>query len=192
MCEENPTRRELLKSIALAVTAGGAAAEAAQHVHQAVAEARQAGPYRPQLFTAPELETLAVLADLILPGARAAGAPEFIDLLAAHNDELAAIFTGGLAWLDRQMEQRAGVGFASAGAAQQTALLDRIAWREKAPPELAAGVRFFDWARKLVVDAYYTSPAGIAALGYKGNAGMAEFRVPEEALRYALERSGLA
>jgi gluconate 2-dehydrogenase gamma chain len=189
---ENPSRRDLLRGAALALLSGGAAAGAAQHVHQAVAEAKQAGPYRPQLFTAEELETLAVLADLILPGARAAGSAEFIDLLAAHNDELAAIFTGGLAWLDREMERRSGVRFAAAPRAQQTALLDEIAWREKAPAQLAAGVRFFDWARKLVVDAYYTSPEGIAALGYKGNVGMAEFRVPNEALEYALKRSGLA
>jgi gluconate 2-dehydrogenase gamma chain len=189
---ENPSRRDLLRGAALALLSGGAAAGAAQHVHQAVAEARQAGPYRPQLFTAEELETLAVLADLILPGARAAGSAEFIDLLAAHNDELAAILTGGLAWLDREMERRSGVRFAAAPPAQQTALLDEIAWREKAPAQLAAGVRFFDWARKLVVDAYYTSPEGIAALGYKGNVGMAEFRVPNEALEYALKRSGLA
>lgn len=191
MSEANPSRRDLLRSAALALAFGGAAAEAAQHVHHAVAEAKQAGPYRPQLFTAEEFETLAVLADLILPGARAAGAAEFIDLLAAHNDELAAIFTGGLAWLDREMERRSGSRFTAAAAEQRTALLDRIAWREKAPPELAAGVHFFDWARKLVVDAYYTSPAGIAALGYKGNVGMAEFRVPGEALDYALKRSGL-
>lgn len=190
MSEANPSRRDLLRSAALALAFGGVA-EAAQHVHQAVAEARQAGPYRPQLFTAEEFETLAVLADVILPGARAAGAAEFIDLLAAHSDELGAIFTGGLAWLDREMERRAGSRFAAASAEQRAALLDLIAWRENAPPELAAGVRFFDWARKLVVDAYYTSPAGIAALGYKGNVGMAEFRVPDEALQYALKRSGL-
>lgn len=190
MSEANPSRRDLLRGAALALAFGGGA-EAAQHVHQAVAEARQAGPYRPQLFTAEEFETLALLADVIVPGARAAGAAEFIDLLAAHCDELAAIFTGGLAWLDREMERRSGNRFAAASAEQQAALLDLIAWREKAPPELAAGVRFFDWARKLVVDAYYTSPAGIAALGYKGNVGMAEFRVPDEALQYALKRSGL-
>ena len=192
MSEQNPSRRDALRSLALAFTMGGMPLEAAQHVHHAVAEEKQsAGAYRPQLFNPHEFETLGVLAELILPGARGVGAADFIDLVAAHNDELAAIFTGGLAWLDREIERRSGARLTAASREEQTALLDLIAWREKAPPELAPGVRFFDWARKMVVDAYYTSKPGIEALGYKGNVGMTEFQVPKEALDYALRRSRL-
>jgi hypothetical protein len=42
------------------------------------------------------------------------------------------------------------------------------------------------------VDAYYTSAAGIKELGYLGNRGMSEFKVPQEAVDYAMKRSGLA
>ena len=44
----------------------------------------------------------------------------------------------------------------------------------------------------MTVDAYYTSAAGIQEIGYLGNKGMAEFKVPQEAIDYALRRSGKA
>jgi len=186
MSEHDPTRRELLRGAALSAVLGGLNAEAAQHVHAVAAQQKKAaGVYRPQAFTAHEFRTLGVLCELILPGAREAGAAEFIDLLAGHNAELKAIFTGGLAWLDR----RASKPFADAAPAERTALLDRIAYRKNDSPELGPGIHFFDWARKMVVDAYFTSPAGIAALGYKGNVGMTRFQVPKEALDYALRRA---
>jgi gluconate 2-dehydrogenase gamma chain len=71
-------------------------------------------------------------------------------------------------------------------------MLDKIAYRRSETPELAAGIRFFDFARRMTVDAYYTSAAGIKELGYMGNKGMKEFKVPPEALAHALAKSGLA
>ena len=43
----------------------------------------------------------------------------------------------------------------------------------------------------MTVDAFYTSAAGVEALGYKGNVGMSKFEVPQEAIDYAVKRSGL-
>jgi len=57
---------------------------------------------------------------------------------------------------------------------------------------MAPGIHFFAWARNLVLDAYYTSPAGIKDLGYMGNTAVSEFHVPAEALEYALKRSPFA
>jgi hypothetical protein len=196
MCEEF-SRRQILQQAALTTLAGVLSAEAAQHVHHAVAQEKRAagGPYRPKYFNAQEWRTLVRLTDRIIPsdehspGAVAAGAPEFIDLLCSQNAELAAIYTGGLAWLDREMERRHGKPFAEATPEEQTALLDLIAYRKNDGPELGPGIRFFDWARKMTVDAYYTSKVGMADLGYQGNAGMTEFKIPEEAIRYALKRS---
>ncbi|MEX2260642.1 MAG: gluconate 2-dehydrogenase subunit 3 family protein [Bryobacteraceae bacterium] len=197
------SRREILRNIGLGLTltAGGAdllSAQAAQHVHQAVAEQKKSGPYKPKCFTAHEYRTLQKLADLIVPadekskGAIEAGAPEFIDLLASNNADLAAIFTGGLAWMDREMERRHKANFVSATPEQQTALLDAIAYRKNDAPEIAPGIRFFAWARNMTVDAFYTSRTGVDDLGYKGNGSMSEFSVPEEAIQYALRRSNLA
>ena len=82
--------------------------------------------------------------------------------------------------------------FADASPEQQAALLDRIAYAKQAPPELAAGVAFFAAARRMVVDAFFTSKRGIEYLGYQGNGALAKFEVPAAALDYALKRSGLA
>jgi hypothetical protein len=71
-------------------------------------------------------------------------------------------------------------------------MLDLIAYRKNASPELNPGIEFFSWARRMVVDGYYTSPIGIEDLGYMGNKAMSEFSVPKEALDYALKRSPLA
>jgi len=185
------SRRELLKNAGISVVLG-VPVEAAQHVHRAVSEPKTAKPvYKPKCFTAHEYRTLGTLAGLIIPGALEAGVPEFIDLLASNNAELAAIYTGGLAWLDRQMEKRHGARFIDATAEQQTSLLDLIAYRKNDSPELGPGIRFFARVRNMVVDAYYTSKVGIEELGYKGNGAMSEFSVPAEAVEYALKRSGL-
>src|SRR5215472_8307979 len=90
------SRRELLRTIgaSLALGAGGAellSAQDAEHVHHMAAAARAKGDYKPKCFTAHEYATLRRLAELIVPpeehskGALDAGAPEFIDLLAANN-----------------------------------------------------------------------------------------------------------
>jgi hypothetical protein len=43
-----------------------------------------------------------------------------------------------------------------------------------------------------VVDAYYTSPAGVKDIGYMGNGAMKVFSVPQEAVDYAIKRSPFA
>ncbi len=184
-----PSRRELLQTIALAFPLGGLTPAAAQQVHRIAAEEKAAGAYRPKALTAHEYRTLKALADLIIPGAAAAGTPEFIDLLASQNPQLAAIYTGGIAWLDHAMRARYSTRFVNAKPDQQTALLDLIAYRKNESAELGPGIRFFDWARRMVVDAYYTSPAGIKELGYLGNTAVPKFEIPQEAIDYAVKRS---
>ncbi len=201
---EEYSRRELLRNIGLTVTLSTAgihaiSAEAAQHVHHAAAaeKAGANGVYKPKCFNDHEYKTLSRLAGLIVPadekskGALDAGAPEFIDLLSANNAELAAIYTGGIAWLDAQMKKRYNATFLDAKPADQTAMLDLVAYRKNESPELGPGIYFFNWARNMVVDAYYTSKAGMEALGFMGNGAMSEFKVPQEAIEYALKRSGL-
>lgn len=195
------SRRDLLRNVALAASLGGLTAEAAQHVHAMAAEDKQqaGGVYKVKAFTQAEWAALRRLCELIFPpderskGALEAGAPEFIDLLASQNSEIAAMYTGGIAWLDAESQRRYSALFAAATPEQQTGLLDLIAYRKSAAdhPELGPGIRFFDWARKMTSDAYYTSKVGIADLGFMGNKGMAEFQVPVEAVEYALKRSGL-
>jgi hypothetical protein len=198
---QDRSRREWLRHIAVSLTLGTAAncalsAQDAHHVHEAVAADKAVGPYVPKALTAHEFATLQRLSDLILPadehspGALAAGAAEFIDFLCSASDEMKRIYTGGLGWMDDATRRRKdGETFLGATPNRQTALLDAIAWRESAPAGLEPGVEFFDWARKMVADAFYTSPIGIRDLGYQGNRAMSEFHVPQEAIVYAVKRS---
>jgi gluconate 2-dehydrogenase gamma chain len=183
------TRRDLLRAAALAVAAGGLELDAAQHVHAEAEAEKKSGPYKPKVFNASEWKTLSSLVETIIPGALSGGAPEFIDLLSSQNAELAAIFTGGLGWMDAEMKRRYGAAYVASRPEQQTAMLDLLAYKKNHTPEVAGGVTFFDWCRRLAADAYYTSKPGIAELGYKGNVGMAEFKIPQEAYDYALKRS---
>lgn len=151
-----------------------------------------AGTYKPAYLSTHEYETLKILAESIVPGALDGGAPEFIDFLCSRNDELASIFTGGLAWTDDEMRRRYAAPFIDARPEQRTALLDVIAYRKNETPETAPGIHFFNWTRNMVVDAYYTSPAGIKEIGFMGNGAVSQFSVPQEAIDYAIKRSPFA
>lgn len=166
--------------------------------------------------TVTRLSALVVPADDRSGSAVDAGAPQFIDLLCSQNKDLTAIFTGGLSWFDAEMRKRTGKEFASATPAEQTSFLDAIVAAERTVREqsaetvlfarapqykgfsdytvkpgtdLAPGVRFFDWARRLIVDAFYTSPIGIKDVEYIGNQVVSKYEVPQEAIDYAFSRS---
>jgi gluconate 2-dehydrogenase gamma chain len=188
------SRRTLLTQIAAAAMAGPVGLEAAQHVHEAAAAAatKAGGLYKPKGLTQREFDTLKTLCEIIVPGASKGGAAEFIDLLSSQNPEMAAIYTGGLGWLDEEMRRQAHTEFLTASAEQRTALLDKIAYRKNNTDELAPGIRFFEWARYMTVDAYYTSPVGIKEVGFLGNRAVKEFKVPQEAIDYAVKRSPFA
>jgi gluconate 2-dehydrogenase gamma chain len=200
------SRRDLLRHIGATVSLAAMGeqvlpAQDAQHVHQAVAQdkAAQKGPYKPKALTAHEFATLERLAGLIIPadehskGALEAGAADFIDFLCASSDEMLNIYTGGLAWLDDETRRRYnGKDFLGVQPDQQTAVLDVIAWRKNESPALNPGIHFFSWVRRMVADAYYTSPIGIADLGYLGNTAVSQFSVPQTAVDYALKRSPFA
>src|SRR5579864_2028300 len=184
-------RRTILAGIAAAAFSGSIPLAEAQHVHDAAADdaASTGGVYSPKALTQHEFDTLRQLSEIIVPGAAKGGAADFVDILAAQNNELLAIYTGGLAWLDDEMQRRNRATFLAATAAQRTALLDLIAYRKNETAELAPGIRFFVWARRLAVDGYYTSAAGIKEIGYMGNKAQKEFHVPQEAIDYAVKRS---
>lgn len=152
---------------------------------------------RTNFFTSAEFEALRTLCDLILPAddvspaASAAGAPEYIEALCSRNSRLAQIFRGGLAWLNHQSYARGGQSFATASDEQRIQILDRIAGRRRASLEDSAGAEFFDWARKLTIDAFYTSPAGYKDVDYRGGKGMTVYQVPEAVLEQALTKAKL-
>jgi len=196
------TRRDAVRRLGLALMATGALDRLeAQEVHYltSVAQATNGGAYTPISFTVPEFRTLERLTDLIIPvengrpGALAAGAAAWIDTISSENDKLKEIYKTGFAWINGAMKKRGAADFLTATPAQQTALLDQIAYRRSAAesPELGPGVEFFTWARRMTVDAFYTSEIGIKDIDYRGNSPRASFPAPTEAIEYALKRSGL-
>lgn len=194
------TRRDALRRLGLALMATGAVDRvAAQEVHHFTAQAAggSGGAYTPKSFTAHEYRTLERLTDLIVPvedgrpGALAAGAAAWIDMISSENDKLKEIYRSGFAWLDGAMRTRGTADFVSATPEQQTAMLDLIAYRRNQSPELDAGIQFFTWVRRMTVDAFYTSEIGIRDIDYRGNSPVAVYTVPAESIVYALKRSGL-
>ena len=170
----------------------------AQEVHQlATAQSSGNGAYTPKALSDHEYKTLVRLTDLIIPvengkpGAVAAGAAAWIDMLASENTQLKEIYSNGITWIDAEMKRRQASDFVSATPEQQTALLDIIAYRRNSTPELDPGIQFFTWARRMTVDAFYTSEIGIADIDYRGNRPQATYPEPTEAIAYALKRSGL-
>ena len=195
--EAGVTRRQVLRQLALAVTGAGAGVfnvDAARVVHALAGEARaQAGGYAPAALSAHQFRTVTRLAELIVPAdegggsAVEAGAPEFIDLLCSQNPDLLRIYADGLAWLDAATRRTRDRTFVDASAAQQTALLDRLVAAERgesSSPDLQEGLGFFNWVRRMAVDAYYTSPIGIADVGFQGNRVLGAYSTPREAVEF--------
>ena len=145
---------------------------------QAVAARAVAAPADIELkfFTPQEFETVKVLADLIIPkdersgSATEAGAPEFMDYILSEYPDNQVAVRGGLAWLDNEMRDRTdGKTFIAATPAQQTALLDDLAFPARAKPELSHGVEFFTRFRDMTASAFFSSKMGVADLRYLGN-----------------------
>jgi len=193
------TRRDVLRRLGATLMATGVLDRiSAQEVHHlAMAQSGSNGAYTPKALSDHEYQTLVRLTDLIIPvengkpGAVAAGAAAWIDMLASENSQLKDIYTKGLTWIDAEMKRRGSADFMSATPEQQTALLDVIAYRRNSTPALDTGIEFFTWARRMTVDAFYTSEIGIADIDYRGNRPQAAYVEPTEAIAYALKRSGL-
>ena len=166
--------------------------------------------------TVERLAEIIVPKDEVSGRAKEAGAGPFIDLLCSQNQTLADIYHGGLAWFDAEMNHRAGKTFLEASEAEQTSMLDVLVAAEREEnarraeelvyrrsPDykgfsgyttrrssgLGPGVKFFDWVRKMSIDAFYTSPMGVKDVGYIGNRAYTKYEVPQAAIDYAMSRS---
>jgi gluconate 2-dehydrogenase gamma chain len=189
-------RRDMLRLLASAPMAAGFAwtdAEA-QQAHHLAQTARQAtagaAAFTPKFFTPHEYETVRLLVDLIIPkdarsgSATDAGVPEFMDFIMLDQPARQTAMRGGLAWIDLECQKRFDKTFLDCSAAERTALLDDIAWPQRAKPENSHGVAFFSSFRDLTATGFWTSRMGIDDLQYIGNTYVAEWTgCPEEALK---------
>ena len=150
----------------------------------------RAQQFHPLFFNANEWKTVRVLSDLVIPrdersgGATDAGVPEFMDFILREYDNMQSWMRTGLAWLDAESGRRQATAFALATHAQQTAILDEIAWPKKAPAEMKDGVAFFSRFRDLTSSGFWSSRMGVRDLRYMGNTALASWPgCPPAALR---------
>ena len=135
-----------------------------------------------------ELETIAVLCDIILPSnadfgsASDAGVPEFIEFIVKDMPNHQLPMRGGLAWLDSHSNKRFNLQFKKLSDEQQKSICDEIAYPGKTAPELLPGEKFFTLMRNLTMTGYFTSEIGVKDLGYKGNTPNFWDGVPQDVL----------
>jgi gluconate 2-dehydrogenase gamma chain len=151
-------------------------------------EARRDAKLRAEVFFTPhELRTVTVLSDLILPAdevsgsASQAGVPAFIEFMMKDQPQHQTPMRGGLMWLDNQAQKRFGKLFVEGTTAQQTDIIDDIAYPEaKLKPGMAPGVAFFTLLRNFVMTGFYTSEMGYKDIGYLGNRANQWEGVPDD------------
>jgi hypothetical protein len=141
-----------------------------------------------QFFSNHEMETIAILCDLILPAndkfgsATDAGVPEFIEFMSKDIPRHQLPLRGGIMWLDHRSNKTFNLEFKACSEQQQKVLLDEIAYPDQAEPEVEQGVKFFTLMRDLTLTGYYTSKMGIDDLGYKGNSPNVWDGIPQDVL----------
>ena len=176
--EATISRRRMLQVLGAVPVAAAispaAAIEQAANAQQAAAPA----PAAPRFFTQHEWKTLRLLVDYIIPrddvsgSATDAKVPEYIDYLLAEKDANPATqvaLRGGLGWIDIESYKRFSKTFLAASDAQRRAILDDIAYPQKAPPDVSQGVAFFNRLRDMTASGFYSSAMGWKDLQYIGN-----------------------
>ena len=147
-----------------------------------------------KFFSPAELSTITILCDIIIPrddhsgSASDAKVPEFIEFIVKDQPRYRIPMRGGLKWLDVKSLKLFKKSFSEASKEQQIELVELIAFPEKAAPENAAGVSFFNTMRNLTATGFFTSKEGIEDMAYKGNQPNAWDGVPDDVLKqYGLE-----
>jgi gluconate 2-dehydrogenase gamma chain len=142
-----------------------------------------------KFFDEHEMKTITVLCDIIIPKDETSGSasdakvPEFIEFIVKDMPRHQVPLRGGLKWLDLQSMRRFEKDFASCSGTEQLQLVDEIAFPEKAKPEMAQGVAFFNLMRDLTATGFFTSEIGLKDLGFMGNKPNQWDGVPEEVLK---------
>ena len=142
-----------------------------------------------KFFTDPELKTIAVLSDIIIPRDSVSGSatdakvPDFIEFIVKEKPEFQTPMRGGLRWLDLHSVKLYGKGFTDCSQQQQLAIADEIAYPAKAKPDVKQGVNFFSLMRNLTATGFYTSEIGVKDVGYIGNQPNQWNGVPDDVLK---------
>lgn len=173
MAGQGVGRREMLRILGTAAAAAhfpgfSKWSFACGHIGNAGLQIKPA-TYQPQFFTTAEYAMVERLADMIIPsdvtpGAKEAGAAEFIDFMVASDPEPQYAFRSGLAWLNAHSERSMGRKFVDLTPEQQTSLLEPLGFKDKARPGEEDGRKFFALMREFTVTGFYTSEIGYKEL----------------------------
>lgn len=142
-----------------------------------------------KFFTEEEMATIAVLSDIIIPRDAVSGSatdarvPDFIEFIVKEKTEFQTSMRGGLRWLNLQSVKLFEKPFKDATAQQQISLVDKIAYPDKAKPEMKQGVAFFSLMRNLTATGFYTSEIGVKDIGFMGNRPNQWNGVPDDVLK---------
>ncbi len=144
-------------------------------------------------FTEKERKMVEILVDIIIPkdeisgSATDAGVPDFIEFMMKDYPNFQLPIRGGLQWLESMSLKRYNQSFTALNEQQRMNIIDEIAWPDKATPEMAYGVRFFNLMRNLTCTGFFTTEMGIKDLDYQGNTPNQWDGVPQEVLdKYGL------
>ena len=144
---------------------------------------------QPNFFTEHEMATITLLSDIIIPKDAVSGSatdakvPEFIEFIVKDMPDHQVPMRGGLKWLDLHSYKKHAKAFTECSGKEQISIVDEIAYPQKAAPELAQGVSFFNKIRDLVTTGFYTAEIGVKDLGYMGNVPNMWAGVPDEVLK---------
>ena len=146
------------------------------------------GDLWPLTLSADQRQVTAALADVVIPSdekspaASAVGVPEFIDewVSAPYPEQQAdrAKVTQLLVHVERQAEDRFGKSFAALSAEQQDSIVGPIAYGPKATEKDRPMAAHFSLFRNLVLGGFYSTPQGMADVGYIGNKPMPRWDGP--------------
>jgi hypothetical protein len=126
-------------------------------------------------FDEHEMKTITVLADIIIPADKISGSasdaevPAFIEFIVKDLPQHKVPMRGGLKWMDLYCLKEYQKAFVDCSSEQRIELVSKIAYPEKAIPEMRQGVAFFSRMRNLTASGFYTSKIGINDIGYVGN-----------------------
>lgn len=142
-----------------------------------------------KFFTAHEMATITVLADIIIPKDEVSGSagdakvPDFIEFIVKDMPDHQTPMRGGLRWLDIQCLKKYEKAFKDCSAVQQIEMVDQIAYPLKAKLAMKQGVAFFNLMRNLTATGFYTSEIGVKDVGYMGNQPNQWNGVPDDVLK---------
>lgn len=194
-------RRKSIKAMILGTVSTAVLVEACKNLATTVAEVnmddrmQEEKDYlvkvkaQPNFFTEHEMATITILSDIIIPKDAVSGSatdakvPEFIEFIVKDMPDHQVPMRGGLKWLDLHSYKKHAKAFTECSSKEQIGIVDEIAYPQKAAPELAQGVSFFNKIRDLVTTGFYTAEIGVKDLGYMGNVPNMWAGVPDDVLK---------